>query len=57
MWLKKQLLKEYELETLVMGEDDDLERKAVYFGRSLEWEEQGLGVRLDQRHVRLLVRK
>ena len=41
MWLKKQLLKEYELETLVMGEDDDLERKAVYFGRSLECEEEG----------------
>ena len=27
MWLKKQLLKEYELETLLMEEDDDLENK------------------------------
>ena len=35
--LKEQLLKEYELETLLMGEDDDLEKKDVHLGRSLEW--------------------
>ena len=40
-----------------MGEDDDLEKKAVYLGRFLEWREQGLGVRLDQRHVRSLLRE
>ena len=28
VWLKKQLLKECELETLLMGEDDDLEKKS-----------------------------
>ena len=33
IWLKRQLLKEYELETLLMGEDDDMEKKAVYLGR------------------------
>ena len=29
MWLKKQLLKNYELETLLMGDDDDMVKKAV----------------------------
>ena len=57
MWLKTQLLKEYELETKLMGDDDDMERTAVYLGRTLEWSEDGLGVRPDQRHVRLLLRE
>ena len=57
MWLKKQLLKEYELETKLMGEDDDMEKEAVYLGRTLEWSENGLGVRPDRRHVRSLLRE
>ena len=28
-WLMKQLLKEFELETMRMGEDDDMEKKAI----------------------------
>ena len=40
MWLKKQLLKEYELETMLVGQDDDMEKKAVYLGRTLEWSEK-----------------
>ena len=45
IWLKKQLLKEYELETKLMGEDDDddMEKKAIYLGRTLEWNENGPG--------------
>ena len=35
-----------------MGDDDDMEKKAVYLGRTLEWSENGLGVRPDRRHVR-----
>ena len=27
MWFKEQLLKEYELETKLMGDDDDMEKK------------------------------
>ena len=42
MWLKKQLLREYELETMLMGEDD-MEKKAIYLGRTLERSENGLG--------------
>ena len=57
MWLKKQLLKKYELVTLFMGEDDDMEKKAVYLGRTLEWSENGLSVRQDRRHVRSLLRE
>ena len=57
MWLKKQLLKEDELETMLMGEDDDMVKKAVYLGRTLEWSENGLGVRPDRRHVRSLLRE
>ena len=56
MWLKKQFLKIYELETLV-GDDDDMVKKAVYFGGTLEWSENGLGVRPDRRHVRSLLRE
>ena len=40
-----------------MGEDDDMERKAVYLGRTLECGEIGLGVRPDRRHVRSLLRE
>ena len=36
MLLKKQLL-EYELETMLMGADDDMKKKVVYLGRTLEW--------------------
>ena len=57
VWLEKQLLKEYELETVLMGEDDDMEKKAVYLGRTLEWSEDDLGVRPDRRHVRSLLRE
>ena len=59
MWLKKRLLKECELETKLMGDDDDddMEKNAVYLGRTLEWSEDGLGVRPDQRHVRSLLRE
>ena len=40
MWLKKQLMKEHELETVLVGEDDDMEKKAVYLGRTLEWSDR-----------------
>ena len=55
MWLKKQLLNTYELETLMMGDDDDMVKKAVHLGRTLEWGENGLSVRPDRRHVRSLL--
>ena len=51
-WLKSQLLHEHKLETKLMGDGDDMEKKAVYLGRTLEWSEEGLGVRPDRRHVR-----
>ena len=57
LWLKLQLLKEYELETNLMGDDDDMEKKAENLGRPLEWSEDGLGVRPDRRHVRSLLRE
>ena len=40
-----------------MGEDDDMEKKAICLGRTLEWGENGLGVRLDRRHVRPSLRE
>ena len=57
MWLKKHSLKEYELETLLMGDDDDMVKKAVYHGRTLEGDENGLSVRPDRRYVRSLLRE
>ena len=39
-----------------MGEDDDMVKKAVYLGGTLEWCEYGLSVRPDRRHVRSLLR-
>ena len=50
-------LEKYELETLLMGDDGDRVKKAVYLGRTLEWSEIGLGVRPDRRHVRSLLRE
>ena len=40
-----------------MGEDDDMERKTVYLGRTLEWSENGLVARPDRRHARSLLRE
>ena len=57
LWLKLPLLEEYELETKLMGDDDDMEKTAVYLGRTLERREDGLGVRPDRRHVRSLLRE
>ena len=57
LWFKTQLLKEHELETMLMGEDDSMEKKAIYLGRTLEWSENGLEVRRDRRHVRSLLRE
>ena len=37
-----------------MGEDVDMEKKAVYLRRTLE---NGIGVRPDRRHVRSLLRE
>ena len=51
MWLKRQFLKEYALETNLMGEDDDMEKKAVSLGRG----ENGIGIGPDRRHVRSLL--
>ena len=45
------------METMLMGEDDHMEKKAVYLGRTLEWGENGLGERPDRRHVRSLLRE
>ena len=42
---------------MMMGEDDDMEKKAVYLGRTLEWRRNDLGVRPDRRHVRSLLRE
>ena len=55
MWPKKQLFKKYELETLLMGDDDDMVKKAVHLGKTLEWGENGLSVRPDRRHARSLL--
>ena len=38
MWLKFQLSKEYELETKMMGDDEDMAKTAVYLGRHLNGE-------------------
>ena len=35
MGLKKQLLKKYQLETQLMGDDDDMVKKAVYLGSGI----------------------
>ena len=40
-----------------MGDDDDMEKKAVYPGRTLEWSEDGLGVRPGRRHERSVLRE
>ena len=40
-----------------MGQDDDMDKKAICLGRTLEWGENGLGVRPDRRHVRSLLRE
>ena len=40
-----------------MEDDDDMVKKAVYLGRTLEWGENGLGVRPDRRHERSLLRE
>ena len=40
-----------------MGEDDDMEQKVIYFGRTLEWCENGIGIRPDRRHLRSLLRE
>ena len=42
IWLKKQFMKEYQLKTKLMGDDEDMEKKAVYLGRTLEWSENSL---------------
>ena len=36
MWLKKPSLKKYDLETLLMGDDEDMVKKAVYLGRTMD---------------------
>ena len=42
-WLMKQIQKEYEYQTILMGDDDDMEKKAVNLGRTREWSVNGLG--------------
>ena len=51
------IVEKFELETLLMGDDHDMVKKAVYLGRTLEWGENGLSVRPDRRHVRSLLRE
>ena len=51
LWLKLQLLKECVLETKLMGDDDDMGKTGRHLARSLEWREDGLGVRPDRRHL------
>ena len=56
LWLKKQLPTKYELETLLLGADDDMAKHATYLGRTPEWHADGFGLRPDRRHVRQLLR-
>ena len=57
LWLEKLLLRKCEFETMLVGGYDDMEKKTVYLGRTLEWRESVIGVRPDRRHVRLLLRE
>ena len=41
------IAEKYELETLLMGEDDDMAKKAVYLGRTLAWGENVSNVLQD----------
>ena len=41
----------------MMGEGDDMEKKAIHLGRTLEWGENGRGLRPDRKHVRSLLRE
>ena len=50
-------VEKYELKALLMGEDDDKVKKAVYLGRTLELGENDLSVRPDRRHVRSFLRE
>ena len=56
LWLKKQLPTKYELETLLLGADDDMAKHVTYLGRTPEWHADGFGLRPDRRHVRQLLR-
>ena len=51
MWPKKQLFKKYELETLLMGDDDDMVKKAVHLGKTLEWGENAACGRIEDTRV------
>ena len=48
LWLELQLLMEYELEMKSIGDDDDMEKTAVYFCGTLNWSEDCLGVQPDR---------
>ena len=55
-WLTRELRNKYEIETLLLGADDDMEKQATYLGRTLEWQAEGLGMRPDSKHARQLLR-
>ena len=56
LWLKMQLPTKYELETLLLGADDDMAKYVTYLGRTPERHADGFGLRPDRRHVRQLLR-
>ena len=56
--LEKQLRRKCELETMLMVGDDDMEKQAVYLGRTMEWRERERCIGVPhQRHVRLVLRE
>ena len=52
MFFKKQLLTKFELETLLMGGDDDMEKQATYPGPQTKASILSAAIAADLQHLR-----
>ena len=56
VWLRDSLKQHYELKAQIIGPEDHLGKSVEYLQRTIKWEDDGVTVESDQRHVKELVR-
>ena len=54
-WLRRELAKEFELKSEMIGGDVNDQKEAKFLGRTIRWEDQGISLEGDGKHAEILL--
>ena len=56
-WFKKELAKEFELKSAILGDGNAEEKSITFLGRQIEWTDDGITYAADPKHAEILLRE